>query len=155
MTVIVRRVVAAPVRPASNTWALITDLLAPNRGSARTDLQTVSGVASALIASETPKDYPIVIWGEGPRIRIYCLFGEDALAADDKDEDPFANCPTNGDWHLSLPCTEEDLSWVQEELERVANRVSARKLGEPVEETEDTARNQESLQVNKDAFLRP
>lgn len=155
MTVIVRRVVAAPVRSASNTWALITDLLAPSQSSARTNLQAVSGVASALIASEAPKDDPIVIWGEGPRIRIYCLFGDDALAADDKHEDPFAKCPTNGDWHLSLPCTEEDLPWVQEELKRVANRVSARKLGESVEETEDSARNQESLQVDKDAFFRP
>ena len=155
MTVIVRRIVAAPVRTASSTWALITDLLAPNEGSARSDLQSVSGVACALIASETPKDDPIVVWGDGPRIRIYCLFGEDALAAEDKDEDSFAKCPTTGDWYMSLPSSEEDLSWVQEELKRLGKRVSARKLGEPVEESEKSVPSSENLQINKDAFFRP
>lgn len=155
MTVIVRRIVAAPVRSASNVWALITDLLAPNDGTAHSYLRSVSGVASALIASETPKDEPIVVWGQGPRIRIYCLFGEDALAADTKDEDPFAKCPTSDDWFMSLPCSEEDLPWVKEELKRLGTRVSARKLGEPVEETEKSDRSSENLQINKDAFLKP
>jgi hypothetical protein len=154
VTVIVRRVVAAPVRSASNTWALIVDLLAPSPGGARSELQLVSGVASALIASEAPKDDPIVIWGEGPRIRIYCLFGEDALNADDKDEDLFAKCPTSGDWHMSLPSSEEDLPWVQEELKRIGKCVSARKFGEMVEIADESNRSSQTLQVKKDAFFR-
>lgn len=155
MTVIVRRVVASPVRSASGVWAVITDLLAPNNGSQRSHLQSVSGVASALIASETPKDDPIVIWGNGPRIRIYCLFGEDALAADNKDEDRFATCPTDGDWQMSLPCSEEDLSWVKEELKRFGRRISARKLGDSVQEAEESGQSSQNLQINKAAFLKP
>jgi hypothetical protein len=155
MSVIARHIVASPVRSASSTWAIITDLLAPNEGSARTALQSISGVASALIVSETPKDDPIVVWGEGPRIRIYCLFGEDAIAADDKDEDPFAKCPTIGDWHMSLPSSDEDLPWVEAELKQLATRVSARKLGEAVQDEQKTDRSSENLQINKDAFFRP
>lgn len=155
MTVVVRHIVASPVRPASSAWALITDLLAPSEGSARSELQAVAGVASALIASEAPKNDPIVVFGVGPRIRIYCLFGGDAVAADDTDEDPFAKCPTNGDWHVSFPCSDEDLPWVQQELKRVASRASARKLGELVEENEESGLDADSLHVNKDAFFRP
>jgi hypothetical protein len=155
VTVLVRHVAAAPVRSASITWDLITDLLAPSPGSARSELQAVSGVACALIASEAPKCDPIIAFGDGPRIRVYCLFGEDARAGDDKDEDPFAKCPTNGDWHVSLPCSEEDFSWVQEELKRIASHVSARKFGEQVEESEKSVGKPNTLKVNKDAFFRP
>ena len=155
MTVIVRRVVAAPVRSASKTWSLITDMLAPDQGSARSELQAVNGVASAIISSEAPKDDPIVIWGDGPRIRIYCLYGEDALVPDNKIEDSFARCPTGGDWHLSLPSFEDDLPWVQEELKRTGKRVSARKLGEPVDSSNESDRSSENLQINKDVFFRP
>ncbi|SRR5258708_11849229 len=155
MTVITRHIVASPVRSASSTWAVITDLLTPSQGSARSDLQSVSGVASALIASETPKNDPIIVWGAGPRIRIYCLFGEDAITADDEDEDAFANCPTTGHWHMSLPSFEEDLPWVEAELKRLGTRVTARKLGDPVQEDQESDRSSENLQINKDAFFRP
>jgi len=155
MTVIVRRIVAAPVRSATNTWAFIVDLLAPGNGNARKDLHAVSGVASALIASEAPKADPIVIWGQGPRIRIYCLFGEDAIAPDDKDEDSFAMCPTNGDWHISFPSSDEDLAWVQEELKRIGTRFSVRKFGESAQDTENADQTAQNLQINTDAFFRP
>ena len=47
MTVFARRIVAAPVRTASDTWAAIVDLLAPEPNSqARSELLGIAGVAS-------------------------------------------------------------------------------------------------------------
>ena len=42
----------------------------------------VGGVACSLVSSEAFTD-AIVIWGNGPRVRVYCLFGEDAIIGDD------------------------------------------------------------------------
>lgn len=83
MTTLARHIISEPVRTASETWKIIVDLLASNSDSlARSELLSVVGVASSLIASEAAKDSPIVVYGSGPRIRIYCLYGEDAIVGD-------------------------------------------------------------------------
>jgi hypothetical protein len=133
---------------------LITNLLASGQDTARAQLQAIGGIVSALIASEAPKDDPIVIWGVGPRIRIYCLFGEDALIADDKNEDGLPHCPTNGDWRMSFPCSKDDLSWVQAELEQSSDRFSTRSLGESIEAPEPSAHDTDTFQLDKDVYFR-
>ena len=44
MTVVARRVVASPVRTATETWAVIIDILAPRDGAARKELAGIGGV---------------------------------------------------------------------------------------------------------------
>jgi hypothetical protein len=159
MTVVARRVVSSPVRTASECWSVITNILAPKDGAARKELVRIEGVACSLIASEAPTDDAIVIWGNGPRVRVYCLFGDSAISAEDKNEDALATCPTWGDWSMSLPCPPEDLSWVQEELAKHSARVTARSLGDPVpdeeQQTGSDSKASSTKSVNEDAFFRP
>jgi hypothetical protein len=159
VTVVARRVVSSPVRTATKTWSVISNILAPKDGAARTELSKVAGVACSLIASEAPTDDAIVIWGNGPRVRIYCLFGDGAISGEDRNEDALASCPTENNWSMSFPCLAEDLAWVQKELAAQSKRISARKLGDSVPEEEpqqDQAYKSNSENaVNEDAFFRP
>ena len=160
MTLVARRVVSSPVRTAAETWAVIADILAPKDGPARKELKQIAGVACSLIASEAPVNDAIVIWGNGPRVRVYCLCGDAAISAEDKNEEALATCPTDGTWSVSLPCPTEDLSWVQRELANQSTHVTARKLGDPVpdEETQGDAGSTTSKSVsslNEEAFFRP
>ncbi|MBI2842121.1 MAG: hypothetical protein HYX78_01845 [Armatimonadetes bacterium] len=154
MTVIARRVISSPVRSAADTWAAIADLLAPaSANNARDELSGVAGIASSLIASEAMKEAPIVLWGSGPRVRIYCLYGEDAVSGEDASESALPFCPTDGDWHMSLPCPTEDLQWVQAALTRRSVRVSARDLAEAVPDKGRDA-TQANTVASKEAFFR-
>ena len=154
MSVIARRVLATPVRTSSATWSVITDILAPKAGEGRKELSAIAGVACSLIASEATSSDPIVVWGNGPRIRVYCIFGEDAITGDDENEEALATCPTTGNWSMSLACPEEDFAWVQQELARVSKRITARKLGEAVSE-ESSETSSASTAINEEAFFRP
>jgi hypothetical protein len=158
MSVVARRVVSSPIRTATETWSVITNILAPSQGAGRTELAGIAGVACSLIASEATGNDAIVIWGNGPRVRVYCLFGDSAVSAEDKNEEGLATCPTEKDWSMSLPCPAEDLSWVQAELKSLSSRVTARKLGEAVPEEQSQASAQiqsiSSAVVDEEAFFR-
>src|SRR5262245_32139944 len=121
MTVIARRVIATPARPASAAWTVIVNIIAPDESSdARKELESISGIASDLIADEALKS-AAVVYGAGPRVRVYCLYNEDAIAGDGASESSLAFDPTNGDWRMSLPCPAEDLDWVNEALKTKSN----------------------------------
>lgn len=157
MTVVARRFVAAPIRTAADVWSKIVDLIAPSSASdARKDLISISGIVSSLIASEVVKDAAIVVWGSGPRVRIYCLYGEDAVTGENSTESALSFCPTDGDWSMSLPCHENDLQWVQAALACRTRNVTARDLTEkpPDNDTSSASIAQGMIVVNKEAFLR-
>ncbi|HEX8674875.1 MAG TPA: hypothetical protein VF710_23450 [Longimicrobium sp.] len=155
MTVVARRLASVPARSAVDTWDAIVELIAPDpKSSARTDLNAAAGVACSLIAGEMSA--PIVVYGSGPRLRVYCLYGDAAIDGDDVTEGPLTYVPTEGDWHMSLPCPEEELDWVQRRL-RSSMRVSARDDRSEVgdEKSEDRgARGDGAPVVDLDAFLR-
>jgi len=157
MTVLARHVRATPHRPSDEAWKVIVELLAPDHGPAHDELLRVGGVASSLIASEAMKDDPIVVYGTGPRVRVYCLYNEEAVAGDRANEQNFSESPTNSDWSMSLPCPAEDLPWVKEALVKKSTRVTARKLGEMV--AADAGKYEDkgntAVTVNKEAFFRP
>lgn len=154
MTVVSRTIRAIPHRPASDTWNFIVDLLAPSQGEARSELQSVSGTACALIAEAIMTDTAIVVYGSGPRIRIYCLFNEDALEGDKASESALSFVPTNGDWKLSIPCPPDDLQWVQKALKAKSSRITARDKDVAVEDDDSNDRAESSLTIDKEAFLR-
>ena len=155
MTLVARVVRATPHRSAGEAWEVIVGLLAPGGGAARDELMKVAGVATSLIASEAPKEDKMVVWGGGPRVRISCLYGEDAITGDNANETQLARSPTDGDWSMSLPCPEEDLPWVQAALAKKAKRVTARKLGEKLDSDADEGRSAAAAPIDKEAFLRP
>lgn len=157
MTVVARRVVATPVRSATDAWSTIVNLIAPKSESeARRELLRVNGIASSIIASETTKDAAIVVWGSGPRVRVYCLYDEDAIVGDSANEQALSFCPTEGDWHVSLPCLTEDLSWVQAALKKHSTKITARDMAsEPsTESAGDEGAKSATAAVDLEAFFR-
>jgi hypothetical protein len=154
-TVTKRQIRATPHRTATETWELISKLLAPDdKSSARAELATVAGVVGQAIASESPKDSPIVVQGKGPRVRLYCLYDEDSITGDDANENSLASAPTDGDWKISIPVLAEDLDWTNKELKSRSSRITARVVGDPLDEDEDEQSSQRAeATVNLDAFL--
>ena len=154
-TVVSRRVASTPARTASDTWRRIVELLAPDlKSAARTELESVAGVACSSIASEALKADAAVVHGAGPRVRVYCVFGEDAVSGDAVNEDALAKPPTEGDWSLSLPCTADDLTWSQAALAKLTSRITARCVGDDVPERTAGTQAAAERTINLDEFRR-
>jgi hypothetical protein len=154
-TVIARRVVSTPTRAASQTWAKIVELIAPDPNSpARTELALAAGVACSSISSEATKDAAVVVWGGGPRVRFYCLFDEDAITQDGVSESPLPKSPTEGDWKMSIPCLPEDVAWSKAKLAGVTSRITARSMNEDVADEEPKAAAASSMSINLSEFMK-
>jgi hypothetical protein len=156
MTVVARRFVSIPERTASATWSAISQLLAPDSGStASAELASVAGIASSLISREAMTS-PVVVWGAGPRVRIYCLYNEDAVEGEDANETALSFDPTDGDWYMSLPCPAEDLSWVQNALKGKSKRVTARDMETLLDSDEEESSKKSATEtvVDLEAFFK-
>lgn len=155
-SVIARSVASTPERTASDTWEEIVRILEPDPTSeARAELAKAAGVACSSIASEATENSPIVMWGGGPRVRVYCVFGDDAVTGDGVNEDPLPRSATDGDWKLSIPCLPEDVPWCRKKLEHVSDRLFARSVDDDVDEDTDTEASARSLTINAEEFLKP
>lgn len=138
MTVVARSFIAVPERSATETWNRIVELIAPDASSiAREELAAVAGVACSCISDEALADDALVVHGSGPRLRIFALYGDDAIEGDRANESPLSWVPTDGDWRMSIPCLHDDLAWVQAKLARSSTRVSARGPGASVDGAEE------------------
>lgn len=154
MSVIARRIRATPERSGSEVWAVITDLIAAADAAARKDLVAASGVAASTIADEMPKEAPIVVVGCGPRLRIYCLYGEDAISGEGSNETALNWDPTEGDWKMWLPASKEDLDWMKAVLDKLAPRITA--YDPQTDEPGNTAQpSRAEFSINLEAFKRP
>ncbi len=158
MTVLARKVNSVPTRLASETWTRIVDLVAPTNVSARTELLAVTGTAASVITRESLRDSPFVVWGDGPRIRVYCVYGEPAIEGTSANEAALPDSPAeSGTWWASLPCPAEDLAWVQGQLARHSSRITARDAAETESGSTDSASEAASsaARINREAFFRP
>ena len=130
-TVASRTFRSTPHRDAIKTWLAIVDLLTAGKsGPDRTELLAVQGTAASLIADQSPKDAAIIVTCDGPRTRIYCTYDGDAIDGDGPNENALGFDALAGDWRISLPCSSEDLEWVQRSLKGSSARISARDQGE-------------------------
>lgn len=135
VSVVARTVASIPQRTASDTWRVIVDLIAPDsKSEARRDLDAVAGIVCSLITDEALADDALLVYGAGPRVRIYAAYGDDAVSGDRVQESALSFIATADGWQLSLPCPEADLTWVKQSLARVSTRVHARQLGADVKE---------------------
>ena len=152
-----RRIRATPSRAAADAWQVIVDLISGKNSSARLELLNIEGIAASLISTESPKDAAIVVRGHGPRVRIYCLYGDQAISGEDSNESPLAQCPTDGAWAMSLPADVDDVAWVKESLAKKSMHVTVREKSEPVKDNESDSKQSQSGQavINTEAFLRP
>lgn len=160
MTVIARKVTAIPARAATDSWQRIIDLVAPTNAPARAELASVAGVASSLITEEAMKSSPVIVTGDGPRLRIYCLYGEDAIEGAKTNESSIPDSPAeNGDgWKMSLPCPSDDLEWVRASLKKRSTRITARDLSETTvadEANQEASTSAQPATINMESFLRP
>lgn len=155
--VLARRVASTPTRSAAQTWDKIIAILAPDpKTGAHRELVKASGVACASISSEATKDAAIVVWGGGPRVRVYCVFDEDAITGDGVNEEVLPKSPTEGDWRMSIPCPPEDMKWSNAKLAAVSTRISARSLEDDIDDEEsEPASSARSLSINVEEFLKP
>ena len=117
-------------------------------------MQSVAGVAAAIIGERAPKDAAIVVTCDGPRTRVYCLYDEDAIDGSDAKEDALGFDPLKGDWSVSLPCPADDLEWVLRALKAKSPRISARDQTATLGESEKAAAQSQGLSLNVDAFLK-
>ncbi len=157
MTVVARRIRATPERNALDAWQVIVDLIAPIDGAARRELLGIEGIASSVISTEAPKDAPIVVRGKGPRVRMYCLYNDEAISGDDASETALADCPTDGEWAMSLPAGAVDVAWVKDALAKKSVRVTVREKSEPVDDGEEQSKQASTTKasINTEAFLKP
>ncbi|WP_119304438.1 hypothetical protein [Dongia deserti] len=155
MTIVASRIFrSSPHRDAAETWGAIVDLLTSGKsGSARTELLSVSGVASSIIADQASRDAPIVVICDGPRTRIYCLYDEDAVDGSGASEDALGYDPLKGDWGVSLPCSKDDLAWVQSALKKHSSRITARDLDDGIATEAKTQNAAQPLVLDVEGFL--
>jgi hypothetical protein len=154
MTVVRRTIRSIPERSAITTWEIIVDLIAPSKGAARNELESITGIASSLITEETMTKAPIIVYGAGPRLRVYCLFNEDAVTGDKASESSLNFVATDGDWKLSFPATSADLTWVNKALKEKSSRITARDQDESLEESDSDKSESKAVKIDKEAFLR-
>lgn len=117
----------------------------------------IEGIAASIISTESPQNAPMVVCGKGPRVRIYCLYDDEAISGDDANETALAQCPTEAEWVMSLPADTEDLEWLNQALAKNSNRVTARDKKDTFdsgEEKSEQARATDAA-INMEAFLRP
>lgn len=155
-TVASRVVRSLPHRSSSDTWAFIVDLLTQGKdGEAKAELLSVSGIASSVISEQTPKDAAIVVTCEGLRTRIYCLYDDDAIEGGDAKEDALGYEALKGQWAVSLPCSKDDLEWVQRALKVKGSRITARDQAQKLEEEAETTKAAAGgLTLNVERFLK-
>lgn len=151
MSVIARKIAATPKRTADEAWKIIVSLISDQSSDTKKILDSITGIVSAIIVDEVLSDTPIVITGKGPRLRIYCIYGEDALSDDNCDEEPLVQKPTEENWHMYLPCSNEDLGWVTESLKQIINVTPYDKDKEL--EIEKSVQRTDSLNIDTNTFL--
>lgn len=157
MSGVARRIRATPERSAADAWQVIVDLLALKHGAARNELLSIEAIGSSIISTEAPKDAPMVVFGKGPRVRLYCLYDEDAISGDGANESALAVCPTDGEWRMSLPADADDVAWLKDALAKKTSRVTVREKSKTVDTGDDgsTKSAEADAAINMEAFLRP
>ena len=98
---------------------------------------------------------PAVVYGSGPRVRLYCLYDDEACTGENASEAPLTFDATAGEWQMSLPCHADDLDWVQEALKKRSTHVTARDMTTAVEAEQSVTDNiANNIGVNREAFFR-
>lgn len=152
-TVASRTFRSSPHRNAAETWNSIIALLTRGRNEkAEGELKAVSGIAASIIADLAPKDAPIVVTCDGPRTRIYCVYDEDALTEDNANENSLGFDPLEGDWAISFPCNEDDLTWVQNALKKHSERITARDQNAGISTESASSNASEELVIDPKGF---
>ncbi len=138
MSTVARRFLASPVRLSSATWEAITKLICKGQATATVEFEKVSGIASALLNDELFKSHPFVVKNKGPRLRVYCIYGQDAIAGEGKNEDALSWDPVTDDWHAYIPCSPDEFKEINKLLKSKTGKFSVYDVDEGLPGEEDT-----------------
>jgi hypothetical protein len=116
MGVIARTFAASPARSSSQTWEAISKMVEAKDTAAAGEFRAVKNVAASILNSEAPKDQPIVVSGAGALLKIYCLYGDDALDGDDTNESALSWNPFSAEWKVVIPCQDHEIQWMEKVL---------------------------------------
>ena len=143
-----RDVASIPLRSAGETWRAIVDLVTGDGSVDRAQLDAAASTMESLIADEMPAAVPIVLKGSGPRVVIYCLYNEDAMEAG-TDIDPLSFNPTAGDWRMTAPCEDADVTWMNNSLTSRAPRITVHSVDEtPAEDDDEAIAASKAFEIN-------
>jgi hypothetical protein len=148
-----RDVSSIPHRSASETWQRIIDLVTGRGSNDVQQLKDAAGVMGSIITDEHPASRAIMVEGVGPQLRIYCVYGMNAIG-DGAKVDPLTWNPTAGDWAMHVPCDAENINWVKESLSRTSPRIKVFDVAEADRAEEEqnvaAAKSSKDLLVNWD-----
>ena len=139
MSVATRKFAASPKRNAAETWTAIMAAIAPNNDSVKSVLASVTGVAASVIAEGTPSSFPITVVGSGSRLRVYCLYDEDAVTAEEAHEDPLSWNIFESEWKIHFPADEVNFEPLKKILEGRGGQFVAYKIGEVIKGEESAS----------------
>ncbi len=125
MSIVARKFNASPARLASATWNAIATLICDSDEKALAEFAAATGIGSSLLNDQLFESYPMVVVSKGPRLRIYCLYGEDAISGEDANEESLSWKPTEEEWHAFLPCTADELKEIKKALKLKSGKFSA------------------------------
>ena len=125
MSIVARKFNASPARLSSVTWAAIAKLVCGNDEKALAEFTAVTGIGSSLLNDQLFESNPMVVVSKGPRLRIYCLYGEDAISGENANEESLSWKPTEEEWHAFLPCAADELKEVKKALKSKSTKFSA------------------------------
>jgi hypothetical protein len=148
MSIVARKFNASPARLSSATWKAITAVVCKDDADATKEFQKVAGVASSLINDRHFKDCPMIVKNEGPRLRVYCLYGEGATTGEDSNENGLSWQPTAKQWHAFLPCSADELKEMATALKEKSIKFSVYDVekGIPDDTEEDKTEKSSSAQ---------
>ncbi len=156
MSLVARKFNASPARLSSATWKAITEVVCKNDAVATKEFTSVAGLASSLINDRRFLENPLVVKNEGPRLRVYCLYGEDAVTGEDSNEDELSWQPTTKQWHAFLPCSADELKELTAILRGKSVKFSlydvAKGIPDDADEKVEESSGAQSTSVNWDAF---
>jgi hypothetical protein len=139
-----RNVSSIPCRSASETWREIVDLITGSGSVDVKQLQDASGVLASIITDENPSKRAITVEGVGAQLRVYCMYGMEALEEGRKLDSLTWN-PTAGDWTMHVPCDAENMAWVKSALAASSPRIKVF----DVEEEDRAAEEEDSISIGK------
>lgn len=148
MSVISRRFAACPARTASETWTAIVNVIAADSDTLKTQLMEITGIVASIISEETLANNAITLIGSGPRLRVYCLYNEDAIA-DDPNEAALSWKPFENEWEMFFPVEENDHEWVSKLLKEKNARFKTYKAGEKITADEDERASKSESNFNQ------
>ncbi len=153
MTTIARRFAARPVRTSIEAWAAVRDALCQDNNPAVDEFDRIQGVAASVISSNLPAAHPFVFIGEGPRVRVFMVYDNQALEGEDLNESPLVSSPFRSSWTGWVPALPDEIELVQTHLRRMSDCFVAYNVNHDLPEPQ-ASRQDRSLTLDREAMRR-